>query len=35
MTEKRFAEFEFRMSENVEIPKTNLVVHPVIQRSVE
>ena len=37
-TKKKFAELELsllHLQQNVEIPKTNLVVHPVIQRAVE
>ncbi|EDR09748.1 dynein heavy chain protein 2 [Laccaria bicolor S238N-H82] len=38
MTKKKFAELELsllHLQQNVEIPETNLVVHPVIQRAVE
>ena len=35
MTKKKFAKLELRMLHNVDIPETNLVVHPVIQRVVE
>ena len=37
-TKKTFAELELsllHLQQNVEIPETNLVVHPVIQRAVE
>ena len=37
-TKKKFAELELsllHLQQNVEIPETNLVVHPVIQRAVE
>ena len=38
MTKKKFAELELRLlrlQKNVEIPETNLVARPVIQRTVE
>ena len=37
MTKKKFAEVEslLHLQQKVEIPETNLVVHPVIQRPVE
>ena len=38
MTKKKFAELELsllHLQQNVEIPETHLVVHPVIQRAVE
>jgi hypothetical protein len=38
MTKKKFAELELsllHLQQNVEIPETNLIIHPVIQRSVE
>ncbi|KAJ7202870.1 dynein heavy chain, N-terminal region 1-domain-containing protein [Mycena pura] len=38
MTKKKFAELELsllHLQQNVEIPETNLVIHPVIQRAVE
>ena len=37
-TKTKFAELELRLlhlQQNVEIPATNLVIHPVIQRAVE
>jgi len=38
MTKKKFAELELsllHLQQNVEIPETHLVIHPVIQRAVE
>ena len=38
MTKKKFAELELsllHLQQNVEIPETNLIIHPVIQRAVE
>ncbi len=38
MTKKKFAELELsllHLQQNVEIPETNLTIHPVIQRAVE
>ena len=38
MTKKKFAELELsllHLQQNVEIPETHLIIHPVIQRSVE
>lgn len=38
MTKKKFAELELSLlllQQNVEIPETHLVIHPVIQRAVE
>lgn len=38
MTKKKFAELELsllHLQQNVEIPETHLIVHPVIQRAVE
>jgi dynein heavy chain 1 len=38
MTKKKFAELELsllHLQQNVEIPETNLVIHPNIQRAVE
>ena len=34
-TKKKFAGLELKMLRNMEIPETNLVVHPLIQRAVE
>ena len=38
MTKKKFAELELsllHLQQNVEIPETHLIIHPVIQRTVE
>lgn len=38
MTKKKFAELELsllHLQQNVEIPETHLIIHPVIQRAVE
>lgn len=38
MTKKKFAELELsllHLQQNVEIPETHLIIHPIIQRSVE
>ncbi|KAF8870591.1 cytoplasmic dynein heavy chain 1 [Gymnopilus junonius] len=38
MTKKKFAELELsllHLQQNVEIPETNLIIHPIIQRAVE
>ena len=38
MTKKKFAELELsllHLQQNVEIPETHLMIHPVIQRTVE
>jgi len=38
MTKKKFAELELsllHLQQNVEIPETHLIVHPIIQRAVE
>jgi dynein heavy chain 1 len=38
MTKKKFAELELsllHLQQNVEIPETHLLIHPVIQRAVE
>jgi len=38
MTKKKFAELELsllHLQQNVEIPETHLVIHPIIQRAVE
>ena len=38
MTKKKFAELELsllHLQQNVEIPDTHLMIHPVIQRTVE
>jgi hypothetical protein len=38
MTKKKFAELELsllHLQQNVEIPETHLIIHPIIQRTVE
>lgn len=38
MTKKKFAELELsllHLQQNVEIPETHLIIHPVIQKAVE
>lgn len=38
MTKKKFAELELsllHLQQNVEIPETHLIIHPIIQKSVE
>ena len=38
MTKKKFAELELsllHLQQNVEIPETHLVIHPIIQKAVE
>jgi dynein heavy chain 1 len=38
MTKKKFAELELsllHLQQNVEIPETHLIIHPIIQRAVE
>lgn len=38
MTKRKFAELELsllHLQQNVEIPETHLIIHPVIQRAVE
>ena len=38
MTKKKFAELELslrHLQQNVEIPETHLVIHPIIQRAVQ